>query len=475
VYNASVNTLEQAILERSFFCEIDGKFEEPLICNSEGFKTPELQDFQGRVVEYVSKRATRTGLREVVNAYSGPKRAVYQRAYEGLAVDKLNRAKDRRLSVFAKFEKLSVAKAARVINPPSARYGLVLGKYLKLNEEVYFKAINHAWGARTSRTVIKGVDVFDAAEVLRAKWDEFEDPVAIGLDARKFDAHVSKRALRYEHKFYNRVFKAEELREVLEWQLDSESIGYCYDGRIQASFPGTRCSGDLNTSLGNCLLMCSMIWAYARERGLKCELANNGDDCVVIMNRADVARFMADVDKWFAIRGFRMTVEKPVDEFEKVEFCQSRPVFDGTRWRMVRNPFTCLIKDPMCLRPLTTVKGLRKWRGAVGRGGLSLVSGIPVMQAFYGSMLRGTQACSDRYFTNVVCKGNSLLERGAHLKSVVSEVSADARSSFAVAFGINPAEQVAMESYYNDLTLVDTLSVVGGCSIPLIDLAPLVF
>lgn len=472
VMNSCVDALEQAILERCFFIEVDDHFEQVLKVRSDAFEgVDELRNFRNVVVSHVSDVATVASLRQVVAEYHGAKRRTYERAYKSLMESKLT-VVDRLLKMFTKFEKAVVTKAARVINPPHARYGLKLGKFLKKNEHNFFQAINLASGSISTHTVIKGLDVYQSAEVLLAKFRRFRKPVAIGLDAKKFDAHVTCEALKYEHLYYTMVFSSKLLRTMLEWQLNSEAVGYVHDGKVEVSFPGRRCSGDLNTSLGNCILMCAMVHAYCAEVQVEYELGNNGDDCVVIMEARDEVKFRSRLTKWFEDRGFRMEVEPTVDEFEKIEFCQSHPVFDGSRWRMVRNPITCMQKDPICLKSITTSKALNKWRGAVGRGGLSLASGIPVMQAFYACMQRNTRTCSRRYFENVVAVGTSLLERGAQLSAVEKPIFSPARASFAVAFGILPSHQIALENYYNNLTLLDEMSEVPAQPIPLVVEAP---
>ncbi len=475
VTNACVDALEQAILERCFFVQVGDGFEETLPVRRMAFEgVEELRKFRNCVVSHVSDVATVASLRKVVGAYRGAKRTRYEQAYQSLMRDKLS-VLDRVLQMFTKFEKALTSKASRVINPASARYCLKLGKYLKFNEEAYFEAINEAWGGKTSNTVIKGLDVFEAADVIVQKWSRFANPCAVGLDAKKFDAHVSVEALKYEHLYYTMVFSSPLLRTMLKWQLNSTAVGYVKDGKVEAKFPGRRCSGDLNTSLGNCILMCSMVYAYCKSKNIDAELCNNGDDCVVIMERKDLQKFQVGLDEWFRMRGFRMEVEDPVYELEKIVFCQSQPVFDGLRWRMVRNPLMCMIKDPMCLKAFNSPKAINKWRGAVGRCGMSLTSGIPVMQSFYSCMARDTRKCSKRYFQNVLCQNNSILERGGKLESTVSEISGVARASFAVAFGILPCAQIAFESYYDKLILHDTIGEDCTVSTPLVEQASLVF
>ncbi len=116
---------------------------------------------------------------------------------------------------------------------------------------------------------MKGMDVRTVAKVLREKWDMFPNPVAIGLDASRFDQHVSVPALEFEHSVYLSCFKQKKHRErlakLLKLQLENHCTGYAEDGVIKYTTTGTRMSGDMNTSLGNCVLMCSLIHSYLLE------------------------------------------------------------------------------------------------------------------------------------------------------------------------------------------------------------------
>lgn len=474
VVNSSVGALEQAILERCFFISVNGVFQRPPVPDLGVYKENGLLNFRRKVVEFVSPRAIVCTLFETAMLYHGAKRRRYLDAYQSLMIDPIS-ISDRELLVFSKFEKADVGKAARVINPPSTRYGLSLGRWLKPNEHLFFQGINNAWGARTDATVMKGMDVYQTASVFRQKWELFSDPVAVGLDATKLDACVSVPCLRYEHGFYTGTFEDDALSMLLEWQTASNSVGYVYDGTVRASFPGTRCSGDLNTSQGNCLIVSALLHAFCVSvLGIIAELANNGDDCTLILEAHNLALLVDQLPSWFLKRGFIMKVELPVSEFEQIEFCQAHPVWDGQQYRMVRNPVTCLQKDPVCLRPLSTPKSLAKWRGAVGRGGLSLTSGIPVLQSFYLCLMRGTRRCTERYFRNVVCS-YGMRERGAHLNAVGSPIASSTRASFAIAFGISPSEQMSIERYYDLHVLNDVTGLSTTAPIPLVALASVVF
>jgi hypothetical protein len=399
-------------------------------------------------VNYVKPNATVLTTAQVVNCYTGAKWRIYEQARLSLLETKLTK-KDARLQQFPKFGKDALSKALRLINPRTARANLVLGKYIKKIEKPVFKGINEAWGARTEHTVIKGLDVIESAAAIKAKWDLFLDPVAVGLDASKFDMHVLIEALKFEHSVYQGVFNSAELRKVLAWQLYNAGTAYCKDGRVDFAVKGTRCSGDLNTSLGNCIIMCCIVYEFLKLKNITAELCNNGDDCVVIMEKGDLDEFQKGFAKFFLSKGFRMTSEAPVYEFEEIEFCQAHPVYNGKDWVMVRNPVTCMKKDPMCLQPITGPKCFRKWSGAIGECGMSTVPGIPVMNSFYDAFRRAGRKSSKRYKAHLF-KNTSMMERKTKIDTTVTPV---ARASFFVATGISPELQVELERYYDSMEL----------------------
>lgn len=450
VFNNNVSSVERALLERYFLCAVKGTFHRPLEVRPGAYETHALRKFRAILVKEVTPHASVLTLPQVVECYTGGKRRVYAAALDSLYRTPLKRA-DADLRPFTKFEKQNLNKACRIINPRSPRYTLTLGKYLKKAEHLYFDAINEAWGAHTTHTVLKGVNVVQSAAVLRAKWDRFTDPVCVGLDAIKLDMHIGQTALKYEHSCYDMVFLKNELRRILRWQLVNKGKARCPDGEVVFRMLGTRSSGDLNTSLGNCILMCALVWAYCEEMLIDAELANNGDDCDVIMERADLERFLGPLVGWFERKGFRMEVEPTVDVFEEIVFCQSSPCWDGKQWRMVRNVRTCLKKDPMCLLPIDGAKSLQRWLGAVGKCGGALVPGIPVMREFYDVFRRHGIESRRAYYEHVF-KSTSAMERMAGLDGDW-EPTPESRASFYRMTGITPDYQIALEEYYRTLTL----------------------
>jgi hypothetical protein len=281
--------------------------------------------------------------------------------------------------------------------------------------------------------------------------------VGVGLDASKFDMHTSIPALRFEHSVYKGVFpRSAELRKLLRWQERNKGVAYCEDGRVKFSMEGTRSSGDLNTSLGNCIIMCGLIYAYAQERGVDVELMNNGDDCVVIMEAEDLQKFMRNLEPWFERHGYRMTIEKPVYELERMEFCQSRIVLLNDEPVMVRNLTNSLTKDPMCLVPLQTEKVLQMWYKAVGDCGLSITCGLPVLQEYYKLFQRSGRDYSEGFLQQMQ-KNTSQLQRMRGMEMKEAVVTAETRCSFYYAFGILPAYQIELEKLYASMSLMSSI------------------
>lgn len=215
-------------------------------------------------------------------------------------------------------------------------------------------------------------------------------------------------------------------------------------------------SGDMNTSLGNCVLMCCMIRAYLLHIGVVAKLANNGDDCVVFMERCDLNRFMENLTDYFRQLGFNMVVEEPSLMFEQIEFCQSKPVYVGDAkgdYIMVRNPYLALAKDTYCLNNYNTEKMFRGWLQAVGEGGMSLAGGLPVWQSFYALYLRHGKEWKPA--VDGQSWGVKKMMKGVERK--YGDIKPLTRASFYWAFNIDPAEQVAIEQHYDHLMVNTTI------------------
>lgn len=479
VFNCTVNTVVRALLERYFMVKVGGEFVRPLTAVKGKYDLANFTRFRQIVCDDVAPDATRLSDVQTVALYSGPKRKLYENAMKSLCRVAVSR-RDAKLKPFPKMEKQNLGKAPRIINPRTPRYNLELARYLKLSEKLFYRGINKAFGNHTAHTVLKGLDCYETASVVVSKFKRFADPIFVGGDAVKYDAHVGRSALEYEHSFYLTVFQfAQPLAKLLAMQLVNRGKAYCLDGFVEFIMEATRCSGDINTSLGNCIICCAIVWAWCDAQGIEVELMNNGDDWGCVMERGNYGKFRHGIIEFFAECGFRLELEAPVDEIERVEFCQSRPVFDGERWRMMRNPLACFQKDGMCLLPMTSARTLRKWLGAVGECGLAMASGLPVMQAWYNMFKRAGSTPTKRFKQHVFAHTNRLELAGKN-KAVVREIHPDARVSFYAATGVSPDLQIALEGVYDRHNLstnlvADPREVYDCQSLAVLQMAPDIF
>lgn len=449
IFNGDIDTLSCALLERMYYCKVGDTFlpaPEPDV----NHVFAGLRDFRKKLVHRMV--STPYTIEEVVDTYKGRKRTIYQQASESLNNTGLKRG-HAISDCFVKVEKGNTSKAPRCIQPRRPEYNLVLGKYIKKIEHRMYRRIAQIYG--DGPTVMKGYTVQDVARIMRGKWDSFSDPVAVGLDAVKFDMHVSAAMLEWEHSIYKAVTAdTRELNKLLRWQMFNKGRGRCVDGKLTYTVKGKRFSGDMNTALGNCIIMCGLVYTYLKEKGMHGKLVNNGDDCVVFMERGDLKGFVEGLDDWFYSYGFRMTTEDPVFDFEKIEFCQMRPVPGPHGWVMVRNIQAALVKDCLCTIDLDGASA-RKWMYAVGECGLALTSGIPIMQEFYLALMRNGDKSSN-ITQSLQFQSSGLRHMRGELDAKVSTISAESRRSVYVAWGITPDEQIALEEHFRNWTFDPT-------------------
>lgn len=446
IHDNTVQNAIRGIVERVYAVEREGALHQPPRPRP-GLFAWRLSSFKERLRRLLPPTSP-WSVGEFLQTYSGRKKELYARAAEKVALRGISR-RDASSKSFIKTEKLPLYKkgdpAPRLIHPRSPEYNVGVGVFLKKAEHLVYRAIDRIWG---ERTVLKGYSAERVAQIIRGKWLKYKKPCAVGLDASRFDQHISTDALRWEHSVYLDMFLPQhrsELARLLSYQLRTKCTACCVDGKIKYTVEGMRFSGDMNTALGNCLIMCAMVWQYAQERGVRCSLCNNGDDCQVIMEEADLDRFRRGLEGWFTEMGFTMKMEDPVSVLEQVEFCQFRPVFTEQGWVMVRNHRHSQAKDCMCIKPLDNSKFYDKWRLAVGQGGLSMTGGVPVQQEFYAAFMRGAKGKALER-DSILDTGMSRLARGMARQYEVP--SAAARVSYWRAFGVTPDQQIALEEEY---------------------------
>lgn len=438
VHNNSLNNLRRGLLERVFATDKDGT--QPLEPTADFAKT--LRPFSSKLKAF---RVEPWSREEFVDSYKGRRHTRYQNALDSLRDTPLTQ-RDARVATFVKAEKIDFSAkpdpAPRVIQPRDPRFNVEFGKYIRPLEHKIYKAMGRIY---KYPCVAKGFNAYETGQLMAKKWALFKSPVGVGLDASRFDQHVSRAALKWTASVYQRFINDPEFNALCGMMLDNVGFATAKDGAIKYRVDRGRMSGDMDTALGNCVLMVAMCYSYCARKGIKHELFDNGDDVVVIMEEHDLDAFSQGLVEWFQTLGFKMKVEPPVRRLEQLEFCQTKPVFDGHSWRMVRG-LQALSKD------LVSVKGPREifpWVFAVGECGLALTDGLPVYPELYHYLRRiGTPSRINEHHSYCDA-GMYRLSLGMKYEGRV--VTDAARLSFFDAFGITPDMQICLEDMYRRL------------------------
>ncbi len=393
---------------------------------------------------------------EFLSYYGGAKRRCYEAAVESLKEKPLDR-KDCSVKVFTKDEYRKPGGAPRAIQPRSPRFNVQLGRYIKHLEHEIFHAIDEIFDPLMEhRTVAKGMNMIERGNVIASMWNSFDDPIAVGLDASRFDQHINRLLLEYEHSIYHMWSEGygedlPPLARLLREQLVNRGKYHGKDGTVRYQVNGCRMSGDMNTSLGNVIIMTTLMYAYIEDRKLhgQVKLLNDGDDCVIIMDRRNLKRFTEGLQDWFLEMGLTMEYDGVYTDLESVEFCQSRPVFDSEHgYRLLPRPTKRLYSDLITTKNIGVKKVYNAQIGAIAGCGLAWAGGLPVFGAFYEWLGRGATPWipgeGDQYykFRQELVSGMS---RG------MREPTDEERISFYFSFDISPEEQILIENYYSSL------------------------
>lgn len=433
VHNSSLVNVCRGLVERVFCVKEGGVFVRPPRPAKGAFRRK--LDNVGRIVAQTVGFCPRWTRQEFVDSYHGPQKAVYERAMLSLEALPLTQ-KDSFLKTFVKAEKINVTlkpdPAPRVIQPRDPRYNCEVGTFLKPLEPRLMKAIDKLFGEKTA---IKGYTVEEVGHIMSVKASRYGDPVFVGLDASRFDQHCSREALEWEHSVYDQIFHSAELREYLQWQIANRGRAYLKDGFVSYKVDGCRMSGDMNTSMGNYLIMSCLIYQYLQDEGIKASLANCGDDCVLFLEKRDLAK-LNSLPEWFVRMGYTMKVEAPVYHLEQIEFCQQHPVKTSRGYVMVRRPDVALTKDLCVVRGGMNLERLQRWLFAQRDGGLALAGDVPVLGSFYSQFPSG-----DRKGEKSEYDDPHKFKAGQQYGQITDEV----RYSFWLAFGLTADEQMAIE------------------------------
>jgi len=399
--------------------------------------------------------------------YTGRKKARYDDALRYVNDNGITK-KDAKITMFVKAEKMSPSKRnpdPRAIQFRDPRYCVELASFLKpIEEHLYKIKVEHPLISRT-RLVGKGMNQVERASTLARKLSFFKNPSTISLDAKRFDQHCDIQQLRQEHRVYTSCNPDSYFAKLLSWQLHndcSSRLGFKYRTR------GKRMSGDMNTALGNCIIMLGMVLGIMIPRGKRFDILDDGDDCLLIVETEDLESVLCDLPAAFLEMGHEIKIENIATTMEQVVWCQSSPIKFANGYKFVRNPIKVMSTALVGTRWLnTSARVRREYLAGLGECELILNQGVPILQEYALALIRNSRGAKKRFDDSsgewFRYLRESRLYRRAKSGQFTSVILDDTRLSFAVAFGISIPDQIDIERQLADWNFsVDQVTDVPG-------------
>lgn len=392
---------------------------------------------------------------EWVESYTGRKRTMYANAYWDLTMTPLNRS-DRFLKSFIKGEKVSdVSRDPRMIQARNPRYNICLGNYLKPIEHKLYNIKGTRQLTKLlprSRLIAKGLNHTQRAALLKTKLKE--GWTCISLDASRFDAHVSRELLQVEHAVYQGCYPGDStLQRLCSWQLVNH--GWTSNG-IRYKCPGGRMSGDMNTALGNCLLIVIMLATIMRRLSCKprdWDMLCDGDDTLLFLPPHRVALLNQVLDL-FNKFGMEMKLDNITKDYHQILFCQCKPIITSTGYRMVQNPDKITSISVCSSKHFLHPQTIDGFLTVLGKCYLSIYHGVPILQAMAECYIRNGRGKLPRTIemSGILYRAKREVE-SATFHDGTSPITEEARLSFEEAWGYSPTEQRTIENFYATLVL----------------------
>lgn len=322
-------------------------------------------------------------------------------------------------------------------------------RYLKPIEHEVYPRRPAPGGARKvpvyKRDFIKGMNMNDVARNLRWKTSQFRDPVFVLLDHSRFDSHLNW-DMQYELSMkYNKL--CTPLYPEFHYYIDClRKVRVYAKSGMRWTIDGSMLSGRPDTSYTDNMVNYQAIlyWLDVVCKVTKAERMVNGDDSIVIVERAELQKLDFE---WFKVFGLRTKVEIVYD-IREADFCQTKYVNTLKGPKMVRDPLRLMSRCSYTIKTGLHKDGPYKLLGAIAAGELHCNAGVPVLQS-YALMLRRaakghfSQALLDEY----------MARRGTMEITKPYAVTEEARVDFWIAFGIDPIEQREMEKWFDSSEL----------------------
>lgn len=368
---------------------------------------------------------------DVVKSYSGAKRRTYARAYQDILDNGFNIEQSSRVKMFVKPDKYDGTaiydKAPRAIQYRHPTFNLMLARYLKPIEHKLYEQTDEEgfqWCA-------KGKNTYQRAEMIISASECFDSPGFLLLDHSKFDSSVTVDHLKLMANKYVKWAGSKLLAELLKRQLKNKGVT---KNGIRYRVTGTKMSGDFNTALDNSFLNYLVLRSWCDGLKIKAKYIIDGDDSVLVCDRRDVKTLMSHFNH-FSRFGFK-TECQIVYELSEVEFCRSH-IIDAQQPIMAREPRRALSNMCFGLKRYTGRARLRYLAGNA-LGEMHRSSGCPIL---FTTALEIYLACGPEVLMDTEDRYKLELNRVDELIFPTDEI----REGYSVAYGISPADQVAIE------------------------------
>nr|WRQ65252.1 RNA-dependent RNA polymerase [Tolivirales sp.] len=369
---------------------------------------------------------------DVVRSYAGKWRQKYARAHEQVKISPVTH-KHSYVTLFVKDDKemRPCTKPPRAIQYRHPCFMLEMGKYTKAVEK-WFYSLKDEYGTK----IVGKLSGPEVAAELKKKSDSFANPVYLCLDASNFDTCVDEKWLKHCMNLYLECFdKVYHRRIKWLWAKTLTNTGFTKNGTIKYKTKGTRMSGDMDTGLGNSIIMYTMLTSYLKQHNVKGSIMVNGDDSVVVIE----ARHLQKCKDLSIFKSFGFNMKFDVKyEFEDVEFCQCKPVNTYYGWTMARRPDRIIGRTGVRTRYVAKTK-IKSFVSTLGMCERASGWGVPIISEMATKMINLGGKISPSQLNPY------MVTQYKYLK-YPPIVSMEARLSYERAWGVSVQDQLRLES-----------------------------
>jgi hypothetical protein len=276
----------------------------------------------------------------------------------------------------------------------------------------------------------------------------FASPVVVEVDGKAFEAHVAVEQLQAEHSVYLRAFKGcPTLARLLGKQLVNR-------GRTPSGWkfkrPGGRASGDVNTGMGNTIIMIGLVEAVMRLICRRFDSLVDGDNALLFVEAEDLPALQGKFPG-LALHhcGHEITIERPVRALEEVRFGQSAPVRLPGGLQLVRDWRKVISHATSSHSHMHHSAEVAPFLAGIALCEYSLAQGVPILGKYFYQLFLDCQARTGKvskaqHYRDYMAMGvdvGSVLRR----EPVWVEPTESSRLSFESAFDVSPDLQLAIE------------------------------